>query len=104
VHIVSALFIDTFEMKQAPGPATRIDITGVFFSLAAPNPVPAYSKSFFETALKKIQNNWPVMSAHLRLNLENSPIALCGELWNYRNMASFSLIAALISRLGTKFR
>lgn len=27
-------------MKQAPGPATRIDMTGVFFSLAAPNPVP----------------------------------------------------------------
>ena len=27
-------------MKQAPGPATRIDMTGVFFSLAAPSPVP----------------------------------------------------------------
>lgn len=40
MHIVSALFIDTFEMKQAPGPATRIDMTGVFFSLAAPSPVP----------------------------------------------------------------
>ena len=27
-------------MKQAPGPATRIDLSGVFFSLAAPSPVP----------------------------------------------------------------
>ena len=27
-------------MKQAPGPATHIDMMGVFFSLAAPNPVP----------------------------------------------------------------
>ena len=27
-------------MKQAPGPATRIDMAGVFFSLAAPSPVP----------------------------------------------------------------
>ncbi len=40
MHIVSALFVDTFEMKQAPGPATHIDMMGVFFSLAAPNPVP----------------------------------------------------------------
>ena len=27
-------------MKSAPGPATHIDMMGVFFSLAAPNPVP----------------------------------------------------------------
>ncbi len=27
-------------MRQAPGPSTRIDLTGVFFSLAAPAPVP----------------------------------------------------------------
>jgi len=40
VHIVSALFIDSFEMRQVDGPATRIDLTGVHFSLAAPSPVP----------------------------------------------------------------
>lgn len=27
-------------MRQAPGPSSRIDITGVFFSMAAPSPVP----------------------------------------------------------------
>lgn len=27
-------------MRQAPGPATRIDLTGVMFSLAAPSPPP----------------------------------------------------------------
>ena len=40
MHVVSALFIDTFEMRQAPGPSTRIDLTGVFFSMAAPSEVP----------------------------------------------------------------
>ena len=40
MHIVSALFIDSFEMRQVDGPATRIDLTGVHFSLAAPSPVP----------------------------------------------------------------
>jgi hypothetical protein len=40
MHIVSALFIDSFEMRQVEGPATRIDLTGVHFSLAAPGPVP----------------------------------------------------------------
>jgi hypothetical protein len=40
VQIVSALFVETFNMRQAPGPSTRIDITGVFFSMAAPAPVP----------------------------------------------------------------
>jgi hypothetical protein len=40
VQIVSALFVETFNMRQAAGPSTRIDITGVFFSMAAPAPVP----------------------------------------------------------------
>jgi hypothetical protein len=40
VHIVSALFVENFALRQAPGPSTRIDITGVMFSMAAPSPVP----------------------------------------------------------------
>ncbi len=40
MQIVSALFVDEFNMRQAPGPSTRIDLTGVMFSQAAPSPVP----------------------------------------------------------------
>ncbi len=40
MQIVSALFVDNFNLRQAPGPSTRIDLTGVFFSMAAPSPVP----------------------------------------------------------------
>jgi hypothetical protein len=40
MQIVSALFVEGFDMRQAPGPATRIDLTGVMFSMAAPSPVP----------------------------------------------------------------
>ena len=40
VHIVSALFVENFELRQAPGPSTRIDITGAMFSMAAPSPIP----------------------------------------------------------------
>ena len=40
MQIVSALFVDKFDMRQAPGPSTRIDLTGVMFSMAAPSPVP----------------------------------------------------------------
>jgi hypothetical protein len=40
MHIVSALFTENFEMRQAPGPSTRIDLTGVMFSQAAPSPAP----------------------------------------------------------------
>lgn len=40
MDIVSALFVENFNMRQAPGPSTRIDLTGVFFSMAAPSPVP----------------------------------------------------------------
>jgi hypothetical protein len=40
MHIVSALFVENFEMRQAPGPSTRIDLTGAMFSMAAPSPVP----------------------------------------------------------------
>jgi hypothetical protein len=40
VDIVAALFVDSFDLRNAPGPSTRIDLTGVFFSMAAPAPVP----------------------------------------------------------------
>ena len=40
MEIVSALFVESFNMRQAPGPSTRIDISGAFFSMAAPAPVP----------------------------------------------------------------
>ena len=40
MQIVSALFVENFELRQAPGPSTRIDMTGVMFSQAAPEPVP----------------------------------------------------------------
>ncbi len=34
VEIVAALFVESIEFRQAPGPSTRIDLTGVFFSTA----------------------------------------------------------------------
>jgi hypothetical protein len=40
MHIVSALFVENFAMRQAPGPSTRIDLTGAMFSMAAPSAVP----------------------------------------------------------------
>ncbi len=40
MDIVSALFVEKFDLRQAPGPSTRIDLSGVFFSMAAPSPVP----------------------------------------------------------------
>lgn len=40
MQIVSALFVENFEMRQAPGPSTRIDLTGAMFSQAATSPVP----------------------------------------------------------------
>ncbi len=40
MHIISALFVENFELRQAPGPSTRIDLTGAMFSMAAPSPVP----------------------------------------------------------------
>jgi hypothetical protein len=40
MQIVSALFVENFEMRQAPGPSTRLDLTGVMFSMAAPSAAP----------------------------------------------------------------
>jgi hypothetical protein len=40
VHIVAALFVDGIDLRQVPGPSTRIDLTGVQFSAPAPAPVP----------------------------------------------------------------
>jgi hypothetical protein len=40
VRIVAAVFIDTIQLREAPGPSTRIDLGGVKFSEVAPSPVP----------------------------------------------------------------
>jgi hypothetical protein len=40
MQIVAALFTEGIELRQAPGPSTRIDLTGVQFSAAAPAPFP----------------------------------------------------------------
>lgn len=40
MQIVAALFVENFELRQAPGPSTRIDLTGAMFSMASPDPVP----------------------------------------------------------------
>jgi hypothetical protein len=40
MHIVSALFVENFELREAPGPSARIDLTGAMFSMAAPSPAP----------------------------------------------------------------
>jgi hypothetical protein len=41
VRIIAALFIDTIQLREAPGPSTRIDLGGVKFSEVAPAPLPA---------------------------------------------------------------
>jgi hypothetical protein len=40
MDILAALFVEGIGQRQAPGPATRIDLTGIMFSLAAPAPPP----------------------------------------------------------------
>lgn len=40
VHIVAALFVETIDLRQVPGPSTRIDLGGVHFSMAAPEAAP----------------------------------------------------------------
>jgi hypothetical protein len=40
MDILAALFVENLGQRMAPGPAARIDLTGVMFSLAAPSPPP----------------------------------------------------------------
>ena len=40
MDIVAAVFIESIDVREAPGPSTRIDLTGVHFSQAAPTPAP----------------------------------------------------------------
>ena len=40
MEIIAALFMDDIELRQVPGPATRIDLGGIQFSGPAPAPVP----------------------------------------------------------------
>ena len=40
MEIIAALFIEEIDLRQVTGPATRIDLTGIQFSAAAPAPLP----------------------------------------------------------------
>jgi len=40
MEIVAALFADNINLRQVPGPSTRIDLTGIMFSMPAPSPPP----------------------------------------------------------------
>lgn len=40
MQILAALFIDTIDFRQVEGPSTRIDLGGVQFSFASPDPLP----------------------------------------------------------------
>lgn len=40
MDIVAAVFVEGINQRQVAGPSTRIDLTGVMFSLAAPSPPP----------------------------------------------------------------
>ena len=40
MQIIAAVFIDDIELRQVPGPSTRIDLRGIQFSAPAPAPVP----------------------------------------------------------------
>ncbi len=40
MQILSALFVDGIELREVPGPSTHIELTGIQFSAAAPQPVP----------------------------------------------------------------
>jgi hypothetical protein len=35
MEIIAALFVEKFDMRQIPGPSTRFDLQGVFFSVPA---------------------------------------------------------------------
>ena len=40
MDIVSALFCENINLRQVPGPSTRIDLSGIMFSLPAPSEPP----------------------------------------------------------------
>lgn len=40
MEIIAALFIDEIDRRQVAGPATRIDLSGIQFSAAAPSALP----------------------------------------------------------------
>jgi hypothetical protein len=40
MNILAAVFIDSIDLRQVPGPSTRIDLSGIQFSAPAPAPVP----------------------------------------------------------------
>src|ERR1700722_18641145 len=47
MEIVSALFAENIDLRPVPGPSTRLDLTGIMFSLPAPSAPPVSIEPHF---------------------------------------------------------
>jgi hypothetical protein len=59
MDIVSALFIESFELRPVPGPSTRVDIQGAMFSTPAPAPPPVTVTPHLMVLIRSRRNDPP---------------------------------------------
>ena len=99
MDIVAAVFIENIELRPAPGPSTRIDLTGVHFSLAAPSPVPVTVEPHLVVLVRcrprraghrrprdhlhpRRRAGRPQRAAARRWSRASSPTGWCGPSWS----------------------
>ncbi len=63
MDIVSALFVENINLRQVPGPSTRIDLSGIMFSLPAPEPPPVTIATRFANSATAILLRAPPVRA-----------------------------------------
>ncbi len=57
MDILSSLFVENLDFREAPGPATRIDMTGVMFSISVPDPLPVTIEPHLVVLVRCLQDD-----------------------------------------------
>jgi len=75
MQIVAALFTDSIDLRQVPGPSTRIDLTGVQFSAPAPEPFPVTVTPHLVVILRNGEGERPDAALEVTFHLGEEQIA-----------------------------
>jgi hypothetical protein len=74
MQIVSALFADDIELRQADGNAARIDLTGIQFSAAAPGPFPVTVTPHLVIIVRCGADEAGTIEAHCRIDMDDPTV------------------------------
>ena len=74
MEIITALFLENFEMRQAEGGSARVELSGVHFSLTAPNPFPVTLQPHLMVLLRCPEEHKGIAALEVTFHSDSEPL------------------------------